>query len=231
VLDVDLGTPTVDSGESGRRRRRRVGSRLTLAHVAPVALGIVAVLLVLAGLKDRTATETVAVAGQPIAAGQSVTMSDVRWVSVHRADGLVSAGLVGRSGLRGGWVAAVAIPVGAPITANELSRPAASGLNSMSIQLPPSRADGGALSAGDHVDVISVASGKALYIATGLLVLAVDAGTGGVLGGIQDTNYYVTVAVDPATALRIAAAQGVSATGTGAQVELVKDALAAGAGA
>jgi Flp pilus assembly protein CpaB len=222
LLDVGVGTATVDS-EGKAVRRQRLGHRLTLAHVAPVALGIVAAVLILAGLKDRSAVQEVAVANHAIPAGQFVTAADVRWVPVHRGDGLVAAGLVGRSELIGAWVASVSIPDGSPIAAAEISpRSAASGLGSMSIQLPPARADGGALKPGDRVDVVSVASGQAVYVASNLLVLAVDRGSGGVLGGVQDSSYYVTVAVDPPTALRIASAQGVSVAGAGAQVELIK---------
>jgi len=222
LLDVGAGTATVDSGGKAVRRRT-LGTRLTLAHVAPVALGIVAAVLVLAGLKDRSATQEVAVADHAIPAGQAVTVADVRWVAVHRGDGLVADGLVGRRGLVGAWVANVSIPNGSPITSADISpRSAASGLGSMSIQLPPARADGGALRPGDRVDVVSVASGQAVYVASNLLVLAVETGSSGVLGGVQDSSYYVTVAVDPPTALRIAAAQGVSVAGAGAQVELIK---------
>lgn len=223
MLDVGLGTTTVDSG--GRPvRRRKLGSRVTLAHLAPLALGILAVVLLLAGLRDRSATQMVAVASQPIAAGQTVTLADIRWVAVHRGDGLIADGLVGSGGLTTGpWVANVNIPAGSTIASAELSPQSASlGLGSMSIQLPPARADGGGLRPGDRVDVISVASGQAIYVATDLLVLGVDTDSGGVLGSVQDSSYFVTVAVDPATALRIAAAQGVSASGTGTQVELIK---------
>lgn len=226
MLDVGVGTATVDSGRKAAPGRRKLGSRLTLAHLAPLALGVVAVVLVLAGLKDRSATQEVAVASHPISAGESVTAADVRWIVVHRGDGLVGAGLIGRGGLNGGWVANIAIPSGSPIAVAELSSQSAwSGLGSMSIQIPPARADGGALRSGDHVDVVSVASGQAVYVATDLLVLAVDAGSNGVLGGVQDSSYFVTVAVDPKTALRIAAAQGVSTAGTGSQVELIKVAI------
>ena len=165
----------------------------------------------------------VAVASQPIAAGQTVTLADIRWIAVHRGDGLIADGLVGSGGFNGIWVANVNIPAGSTIASAELSpQSASSGLGSMSIQLPPARADGGGLRPGDRVDVISVASGQAIYVATDLLVLGVDTDSGGVLGGVQDSSYFVTVAVDPATALRIAAAQGVSASGTGTQVELIK---------
>ena len=221
MLDVGVGTATVDSG--GKAPRRSLRNRLTVAHVVPVVLGIVAAVLVLAGLKDRSAIQEVAVANHAIPAGQAVSPADVRWVPVHRGDGLVAAGLVGRSGLTGAWVANVSIPAGSPIASAEISPwSAGSGLGSMSIQLPPARADGGSLRPGDRVDVVSVASGQAVYVAENLLVLAVDVGSAGVLGGMQDSSYYVTVAVDPPTALRIAAAQGVSVAGAGTQVELIK---------
>ena len=223
MLDMGLDAATVDS--SGRKARRRtwLSRRVTLAHVAPVLLGMTAVVLVLAGLRDSASTVSIAVADHAIAIGQSVTSADVRWVVVHRGDGQVVGGLIEPARLGGDWVADVPIPQGAPIAAAELSLAAdASGLGAMSIEISPARADGGALHAGDRVDVISVASGQAVYVATGLLVLAVGSGTSGVLGGTQDGSYFVTVAIDSATALRVAGAQGVSAVGTGSQVELVK---------
>jgi len=205
------------------RSRRPVGGRLSLGHVVPLALAVLAGVLVLAGLKDRSATESVAVATHSISAGQALTAADFRWVSVHRSDGSVVTGMINPSDAAGPWVAAVDIPSGAPVALSELTRSSpALGLGSMSIQVPPSHADGGALQPGDRVDVISAASGQAVYLATDLDVLAVDQTQGGVLGSVQDSSYYVTVAVDRTTALRLAAALGASSAGGASTVELVR---------
>jgi len=186
-------------------------------------LAVLAGVLVLAGLKDRSATESVAVANQLIQAGQPVSGADVRWVTVHRTDGAAVGGLLDPSSLGGGWVAAVRISPGAPIAMGELTRASGTaGLGAMSIQVPPSRADGGALQIGDRVDVISAASGQAVYIATDLEVLTVDTPQSGVLGGVQDSSYFVTVAVDRATALRLAAALGSSSGATSSNVQVVR---------
>ncbi|MHB1444729.1 MAG: RcpC/CpaB family pilus assembly protein [Acidimicrobiales bacterium] len=223
--DVDSGqaTASTPAAAGGPRARRSVGGRLSLGHVLPLALAVVAGLLVLAGLKDRSATEAVAVATHSISAGQPLTAADFRWVSVHRSDGSVVTGLLSPSDAAGPWVAAVDIPGGAPVALGELTRSSpALGLGSMSIQVPPSHADGGALQPGDRVDVISAASGQAVYLATDLEVLAVDQAQGGVLGSVQDSSYYVTVAVDRATALRLAAALGASNSGGASTLELVR---------
>ncbi len=222
---MDTGRPPAGPApalERPRARRGRVGGRLSLGHVLPLALAVLAGLLVLAGLKDRSATETVSVAAHPVSAGQTLTTADLRWVSVHRSDQPVMAGLLSPSDGPGPWVAAVDIPAGAPVALGELTGSSpVSGLGSMSIQVPPSHADGGALQPGDRVDVISAASGQAVYLATDLVVLAVDQAQRGVLGSVQDGSYFVTVAVDRTTALRLAAALGTSTSGGNNTLELV----------
>jgi len=226
--NVDTGRASTNTAaaasSTGRPRSHRpVGGRLSLGHVLPLALAVLAGLLVLAGLKDRSATGTVAVTTHSISAGQTLTGSDFRWVSVHRSDASVVTGLLNPADAAGPWVAAVDIPGGAPVALSELTRSSpALGLGSMSIQVPPSHADGGALQPGDRVDVISSASGRAVYLATDLDVLAVDQTQGGVLGSVQDSSYYVTVAVDRTTALRLAAALGASSSGGASTLQLVR---------
>lgn len=231
-VDVDKRPTTADgvaAAEAGgvdklvaTRRRRRAGSRLTLGHVVPMVLAVLAAVLVLAALKDRSATATVAVTSEAIPAGQPVTASEVRWVTVHRSDGALVSGLLGRAELDEHWVAAVRIPVGAPLTMSELTLASpTAGLGSMSIQVPVSRADGGAIEPGDRVDVISAASGQAVYVAADLEVLAVADQRSGVLGGISEDSYFVTVAVDRATALQLAAAIGASDAEDSSSIEVV----------
>lgn len=71
--------------------------------------------------------------------------------------------------------------------------------------------------------MISASSGSAAYVATDLEVLAVaPSGAGGVLGGATASSYYVTVAVDRATALRLAAAMGASGVGGSGGIEVVR---------
>lgn len=208
-----------------RPSRRRVTSRLTVGHVAPVVLAVVAAVLVLGALKDRSATELVATARRPIPAGQAVTAGQIRWVPVHTSDGAVAAGLLDQPSLAEGWVTTVGVPAGEPIALSELAHGASAGLGlgAMSLEVPVSRADGGAIVPGDRIDVISASSGSAAYVATALEVLTVGpSGAGGVLGSAGPGNYYVTVAVDRATALRLAAAVGASSAGGSGGIEVVR---------
>lgn len=78
------------------------------------------------------------------------------------------------------------------------------GLRSMSLPVPPERSAGGTVRVGDRVDVISVAAGVAIYVARDLEVLAVPGVDGGALD--EQAEAAVTVAVDDATALQLAAA-------------------------
>lgn len=107
--------------------------------------------------------------------------------------GLLPAGSLGER-----WVASVAIHAGDAITRSEVIDPAAAGrgLGSMSIPVPQSHAEGGAIVAGDTVDVIAQ-SGSAQpadpagiqYIAQGLKVLTVaNTRTGGVLATSPDVH-------------------------------------------
>ncbi len=221
-VSTDGATGTVP----GRPRGRRVRSRWTAGHVLPVVLAVLAAVFVLAGLRDRSATVKVPVAARAIPAGMEVDTADTRLVSAHRSDGILVGGLLSRAELGGGWVAAVNIGAGQAITRSEVTAAgrAGSGLGSMSIPVPVADADGGAIAVGDQVDVIEASGGGASYVAAGLRVLAVaPAQTSGVLGGAS-SSYYVTVAVDRATALRIAAAVGTGAsTGTSSGgVEVVR---------
>jgi hypothetical protein len=202
------------------RRRSPLGSRLTFAHVAPVLLAVVAFVLGLVVLQQRSATVLVPVASRAINAGDRVTPGSVRLVRVHAQDAEARAGLVAPGDLAAsaGWVASVLIRAGDPITRSEVTKPAGpAGLGSMSLQVPVEHADGGALRLGDRVDVIGQVNGTAQYQARGLQVLAVasqDRSGGLVAAG--SGGYFVVVAVDSTTALRLA--QAVDARGSGAGV-------------
>jgi Flp pilus assembly protein CpaB len=76
----------------------------------------------------------------------------------------------------------------------------------MSFPVPRSRAVGGALDAGDRVDVLAVqrTTGRSGYVATNVQVLAFSSRDAGPLLGSDDAS--ITVAVDSAAAARIASA-------------------------
>ncbi|MCU4186434.1 hypothetical protein K6U06_18850 [Acidiferrimicrobium sp. IK] len=206
-------------------RHRRLGSRWTVGHVAPVVLAVLAAVFVLAALQDRGATVLVPVASAPIPAGAAVNGSDTRLVKVHRSDAAVVSGLLPSGDLRAGWVAVSRIEAGEPVTRGAVTQGpvGASGLGSMSIPVPVDRADGGAIAAGDRVDVIVSSGSGASYVAQGLTVVGVSpTKTSGVLAGAT-SDFYITVAVDRPTALRLTAALGTSgSTGSTGALEVVR---------
>ena len=206
------------------RRRRRWGERVTLGHAGPLVLAVLAAVFVLTAVRDRSATVEVPVASSPIPAGTAVNAGDTRLVKIHRADGGLRSGLLAAGDLGGGWVAAVRIDAGDPITRSVVTHAAAgSGLGAMSIPVPVERADGGGIGPGDRVDVLAGdGNGGASYVAQGLMVVAVSpTRTSGVLAGAS-SDFWVTVAVDRATALRLTAALGASGAAPGTSLEVVR---------
>ena len=208
-------------------KRPRVVDRITIGHIAPVVLAVLAAVLVAVAISDRSATTQVAVASGLIPAGAPVDRSDTHLVSMHSADAALRSGLLPASSVNSGWVAAVAIVAGDPITRSEVARAASGtgGLGSMSLPVPISNADGGQIVAGDLVDVIAEnGANGAQYVAQGLRVLSVPSfsSASGVLSTSADA-YYVVVAVDRPTALRLAAAlAGSSSQGSSADIEVVR---------
>jgi Flp pilus assembly protein CpaB len=223
---VRAPSPVSDGGllAKARRRRRSLAGRVTWGHVLPVVLAVLAAVFAAVALGDRSSTVQVPVANGPIAAGAPVDRNDTHLVSVHAGDSSLRAGLLPAASLGEGWVAAVAINAGDPITRSEVAHAAAGGggLGAMSIPVAVSHADGGAIVAGDRVDVIggSAAAGPE-YIAKGLKVLDVaNTRATGVLA-TSTGDYFVVVAVDRATALKLSAAlaaSGGSAASAGIQV-------------
>jgi Flp pilus assembly protein CpaB len=203
----------------GRARRWTTGS------VVPVVLAVLAGGFAYAALQDRSALTAIVVASEPVAAGSPIGSGNTRLVKVNAADTAFVRGVLSPSSLAGGWVAAVALGAGQPITESEVVRPSQTpALGEMSISVPVQQAAGGKIGPGDFVDVIASSGvGGAHYVAQGLPVLSVapTSGAGGVLGGLS-TNYYVVVAVDKRTALRLAAALGLEGAGSsGGQIEIV----------
>jgi Flp pilus assembly protein CpaB len=192
--------------------------------VAPVVLAVLAAVLVLAGLRDRSATTVEPVASRSIPAGAAIDSGDTRLVKVHRSDSGLRSGLISPGVLGSGLVAATPIQAGDPITRSVSAHGTAggSGLGSMSIPVPVDRADGGAIVTGDRVDVITSSGGSASYLGQGLLVLSVSSSKAGGVLGAASSDFWVTVAVDRSTALRLAAALGSSTSGTAGTVEVVR---------
>lgn len=200
------------------RKRRRLSDRITFGHAAPVILAVGAGVFNMIALADRSATTQVPVANGPIVAGATVDSGDTHLVTVHSGDSALRAGLLSPSSLRDGWVAAVAINAGDPITRSVVAHAASGqgGLGAMSIPVAVSHADGGAIVAGDHVDVmVQNGAGAAQYVAQDLRVLGVPSTRNGSVLATSNNDYYVVVAVDRATALRLGNALAASSGGPG----------------
>lgn len=224
TVSEQRGTGSAGAARVGRVRRR-LRHRWTAGHVVPVVLAVLAAVFVLVGLRDRAATVLVPVASETIPAGALVTSTNTHLVTVHRSESALIAGLMPSADVGTGWVTTARVPAGEPIALGDVSHSSgvATGVGSMSIPVPLNQADGGAIQVGDQVDVISVSSGTATYEAQGLNVLAVSTGqASGLLSGANN-NYWITVAVDRVTALRLAAALGTSSSsGGGTALEVVR---------
>ena len=187
--------------------RKRVIARASFGHLVMVAAALLAFVLVMAVLRNRDATVTVAVAAHDIQPGARVEASDVRLVELP-ADSPLLASLVPAAQLEGSSAEAVRrLPKGSVIARTDIATGGNRlSTNAMSIPLGAEHAVGGQLSAGDHVDVIDGGVTPAAYVLRNAEVLAV-ASTSRARGLAQvRSEYFVTVAVDPDSALRLAEA-------------------------
>lgn len=185
-------------------RSHGLRGRFSLAHMLILLAGLLAVLLNFAVLRSRDASVEVLVAARDLAPGEAVEVDDVRLVSIGAGDDLLASLFVASSEEVFGRVLVSTLKEGDAIRRSDV-RPAgtSSDMRAMSIPIERTHASGGSISVGDAVDVIAVSEGVAEYIAVGLDVIDVAAaGQGGLAGG----QFYVTVAVDATTALRLASA-------------------------
>ncbi len=186
--------------------RRSLLSRLSTGHVVMIVAGLLAVVANLAVLSSRDDVFSVASAAGEIRQGQAITADAFEAVDVNvDEDTLRDLVLSADLGALEGKIAARTIPAGALVHPDDF-RSASAPLELRAMSIPVDREDavGGDVSAGDLVDVIAVQDGIAEYITTAAEVLAVpESATTGIAGG---GSYYVTVAVDAETALRLALA-------------------------
>lgn len=177
---------------------------------------------VYAALSQRGATIEVAVAATSLPAGTVLGPADVRAVGVSAAAGAITRAVFSPADVPYGWVTAVGVRAGDPLTPDVLSMPVSGAAGQMSIAVPEAQAAGGTLVPGDEVDMILASPRRSRYVATGLRVVGTSAGSsGGLLSG-AGPGYDVVVQVSRRTALEVATALAAS-SGTGAdQVELVR---------
>lgn len=204
-LSVAPSTHTREAGSS-KPARRRSGRRPSATHVLIAIVVILAFVLNLLVLQDRSATTLVAMADQPLVAGSTFELDSVRLVPMDASFAGLGP-LVDEEELSQyeGWVVARSVPAEGLVAADDLAAPeSANGLRSRSLPVAPEHAAGGSLKTGDRVDVISVDDGTARFIAEGLEVIAVsDVGSGSIGSA---TSHHVTVAVEADEALRLAEA-------------------------
>jgi Flp pilus assembly protein CpaB len=182
---------------------------------------ILAFVLNLLVLQDRSATTLVAVADRPLTAGSPLDPASLRLVPVDSGfEGLPDLITDGDLDLLEGWVLSRPIAEGGLVDASALVEPGStSGLRSMSLPVPVEHAAGGALVPGDRVDVISVVDGNPIFVAYDLEVISVSETGSGSIG--VSSAYHVVVGVEPAEALDLAGAldggsiEVVRATGAG----------------
>jgi len=186
--------------------RRNLLSRIRLGHVVMIVAAILALIFNIAVLRSRDATVEVMVANGDIPAGATLNRSHFS-TAVVPADDLLTSRFVVADDIESavGQLATRAIADGDPILESDLlivnNR---GGLRAMSVPIDQGRAVGGALRAGDSVDIVLVQDGVATYIATGVEVLHVPNSDTNALGA--RTGYAPTLAVDATQALRIASA-------------------------
>jgi Flp pilus assembly protein CpaB len=225
TLPKDGGVPPVPAPPS-QSSRTRPPSRFTAGSVVPVLLAVLAAGFAYEALQDRSSMTDVMVARSLVPAGAPVDASDTRTIRVHSSDMEVAQGWLTPAELGAGWVATVPVRAGEPLTVSEVERPSSvPALGEMSIAVPVQQAAGGRISAGDLVDVIaSNDSGDAYYVAQAVRVIGVapTSAAPGVLGA-STGSYFVVVAVNKQTALRIAAALGSQGEGgAGDNIEIVR---------
>jgi Flp pilus assembly protein CpaB len=169
--------------------------------------GLVASLLNYTALRALDDTMRVAVTATEVRAGQTLRAEDVTYVDA-RVDDAVLATLIRpeRASDIDGWVVTTTLAPGELLRLSDLQTPSAPAeQRAMSIPIEAEHAVAGELQAGDRVDIIEVVDRSATYLVTAAEVLAVPPmQSAGIAGGLR--SFSVTVAVDDATALRLAVA-------------------------
>lgn len=200
--------PTTPLREPGSQApaRRRLRRRPSAAHILIAVVVILAFLLNLLVLRDRSSTTLIAVARQSLATGSVLSPDNVRFISVdsdfESLDHLITEDSLATYD---GWVLGRAIAEGAVLDISSLVQPGdSSGLRTMSIPIDREHAAGGSLVPGDRVDVIAVSDGVSGFVATDLEVTGVSDESSGGIGAVS--AYHVVLSVDAEQALALAAA-------------------------
>lgn len=192
------------------RPSRRSGTaligRMSAGHWIMLTAGLLAVLANFALLRSRDEMVQVAAADRDLDRGSAATADAFHLVEIQGDTDVLST-LVPAEGVAAldGLIAARSISAGELISTSDfVSAAAPSEQRAMSIPVDRVHATGGMISDSDVVDVIVVTDGIAEYVVIAAPVLDVASSSSSGIGA--SGQYYVTVAVDSLTALRIAAA-------------------------
>lgn len=189
-----------------RRRKRPVTSRIAAGHVVMVGAALLAAVANIAVIRSAEDTVPILVLAQDAVAGTAADELALRSAEVS-LEAATLATLVSPAdrGDLAGRVLASDVAAGSPLRWTDVpERAAPDGLRRMSLPLLRELAVGGAISRGDAVDVIQVVDGDARYVVGGAEVLDVAAPADTTLGGLA--TFYISIAVDPDTALCLARA-------------------------
>lgn len=192
-----------------RRRRPALSERLTLNVVIGLVAALLAFVIAASLLNDRREMVTVAVARQRIPVGAVITagmvVSDKVPASTGFANSLVAFDRIGSGTL----VATRTLQAGEPLTSSAVGAPGSvAGQRVMSISLKTWQAANGEIQVGDQVDVIETTKTGARYVLTSAAVVGRSSGSegGGLAGGLRTGDLVISVEVDSAQALDLAAA-------------------------
>lgn len=172
-----------------------------------VVAGLLAALANVALIRGASDTVVVLVAREDLPLGTTISPAVLRPVDVQ-LDGQTLATLLSPDTLElgEGQVTSVAVAAGAPVRLGDL-RPHATdeaGFRRISVPIARNQAVGGRLAVEDRVDVIQVVDGTARFVVADARVLDVASSDGGALGATG--SFYVTIGVEPETALCLASA-------------------------
>lgn len=194
--------------QAGPPPRRGLLSSFSMAHGLMVLSGLLAFLLIVSILGDRSERLVVAIARGDIAAGTTVTADLVEPARLPASTPLGDRLTTLDEVRRGGWTAGQPIAAGDPIRRSDLlASGEGSTLRSMSIPVARENAVGGALRVGDRVDVIDVVDGQSAFVVSGAQVTKVPATSvsGGLTRGVE-RDFFVVVQVSAEEALALAQA-------------------------
>ncbi len=181
--------------------RAAPGGRPAAAHWLIAVAALVALVANYGYLKAQDRTVPAAIAAIDLPAGHQVMPADIATTNV-RVDGDLEPMLMVPEEIDGTYVTTRPVTAGTLLFRSDVDTRLPGG-RAMSFPVAPERALDGAVRIGDTIDIIHAADGDARYLLAGVDVIQVSGGADGRLGS---GDFVITVAVDDAEALELAAA-------------------------